>query len=106
MFRPLGRDYARSDLDDKAAWANKLPLAANERYAPKESSVTGPVPKLIAASPMRSSSALQECLRPSREPLVDHGYKGRLYFNHGVADNDFRRVGGQDVEGAFVPASR
>jgi branched-chain amino acid transport system substrate-binding protein len=30
---------------------------------------------------------------------------GRLYFNHGVANNDFLRVGGKDVEGTFVPAS-
>jgi branched-chain amino acid transport system substrate-binding protein len=37
--------------------------------------------------------------------LNERGYKGRLYFNHGVANNDFLRVGGKDVEGAFVPAS-
>ena len=37
--------------------------------------------------------------------LTERGYKGRLYFNHGVANNDFLRVGGKDVEGAYVPAS-
>ena len=37
--------------------------------------------------------------------LVEQGYKGKLYFNHGVANNDFLRVGGKDVENAFVPAS-
>jgi branched-chain amino acid transport system substrate-binding protein len=28
-----------------------------------------------------------------------------VYLNHGVANNDFLRVGGKDVEGMFVPAS-
>ena len=37
--------------------------------------------------------------------MTERGYKGRLYFNHGVANNDFLRVGGKDVEGAYVPAS-
>ena len=37
--------------------------------------------------------------------LVERGYKGKLYFNHGVANNDFLRVGGKDVEGGFVPTS-
>jgi len=36
---------------DKAAQARKLPLIANERYAPKDTSVTGQVLKLIAAKP-------------------------------------------------------
>src|SRR5205807_3545321 len=37
--------------------------------------------------------------------LGEHGYKAKLYFNHGVANSDFLRVGGKDVENAFVPAS-
>ena len=37
--------------------------------------------------------------------LVERGYKGSVYFNHGVANNDFLRVGGKDVEGMFVPTS-
>ncbi len=31
--------------------------------------------------------------------------QGSAYFNHGVANNDFLRVGGKDIEGAFVPTS-
>ena len=31
--------------------------------------------------------------------------RASIYFNHGVANNDFLRVGGKDVEGVFVPAS-
>jgi len=91
---------------DKAAQARGLPLVANERYAPKDTSVTGQVLKLIAAKPdaiVIGASGTPAAL-PARA-LVEHGYKGRLYFNHGVANNDFLRVGGKDVEGAFVPAS-
>jgi branched-chain amino acid transport system substrate-binding protein len=91
---------------DKAAQARKLPLVANERYAPKDTSVTGQVLKLIAAKPdaiVIGASGTPAAL-PARA-LAEHGYKGRLYFNHGVANNDFLRVGGKDVEGAFVPAS-
>jgi branched-chain amino acid transport system substrate-binding protein len=91
---------------DKAARANKLPLVANERYAPKDTSVTGQVLKLIAAKPdaiVIGASGTPAALPASA--LVEQGYRGRLYFNHGVANNDFLRVGGKDVEGAFVPAS-
>ena len=91
---------------DKAAQARKLPLVANERYAPKDTSVTGQALKLIAAKPdaiVIGASGTPAAL-PARA-LVEQGYKGRLYFNHGVANNDFLRVGGKDVEGAFVPAS-
>lgn len=91
---------------DKAAQARKLPLIANERYAPKDTSVTGQVLKLIAAKPdaiVIGASGTPAALPASA--LAEHGYKGRLYFNHGVANNDFLRVGGKDIEGAFVPAS-
>jgi len=91
---------------DKAAQARKLPLIANERYAPKDTSVTGQVLKLIAAKPdavVIGASGTPAALPASA--LIEHGYKGRLYFNHGVANTDFLRVGGKDVEGAFVPAS-
>src|SRR3989442_1428941 len=36
---------------DKAAAGKKVPLVANERFAPKDTSVTGQVLKLIAAKP-------------------------------------------------------
>jgi branched-chain amino acid transport system substrate-binding protein len=91
---------------DKAAAARKLPLAASERFAPKDTSVTGQALKLIAAKPdaiVIGASGTPAAL-PART-LIEQGYKGKLYFNHGVANNDFLRVGGKDVDGAFVPAS-
>jgi branched-chain amino acid transport system substrate-binding protein len=91
---------------DKAAAARKIPLAANERFAPKDTSVTGQALKLIAAKPdaiVIGASGTPAAL-PART-LIEQGYKGKLYFNHGVANNDFLRVGGKDVDGGFVPAS-
>jgi len=91
---------------DKAAKGRSIPLVANERFAPKDTSVTGQALKLIAAAPdaiVIGASGTPAALPASA--LAERGYKGRVYFNHGVANNDFLRVGGKDVEGAFVPAS-
>jgi branched-chain amino acid transport system substrate-binding protein len=91
---------------DKAAKVRGVPLVANERFAPKDTSVVGQSLKLIAAKPdavIIGASGTPAAL-PART-LVEQGYKGKLYFNHGVANNDFLRVGGKDVENAFVPAS-
>jgi len=62
--------------------------------------------KLIASKPdaiVIGASGTPAAL-PART-LIEQGYKGKLYFNHGVANNDFLRVGGKDIEGGFVPAS-
>ena len=91
---------------DKAAAARKISLSGNERFSPKDTSVTGQALKLIAAKPdaiVIGASGTPAAL-PART-LIEQGYKGKLYFNHGVANNDFLRVGGKDIEGAFVPAS-
>ena len=91
---------------DKAAKARNLPLVANERFAPKDTSVVGQALKLVAAKP--DAIVVGASWTPAALPattLVERGYKGRIYFNHGVANNDFLRVGGKDVEGMYVPAS-
>jgi branched-chain amino acid transport system substrate-binding protein len=91
---------------EKAAKAHGIPLVASERFAPKDTSVTGQALKLIAAKPdaiVIGASGTPAAL-PARA-LAEHAYKGKLYFNHGVANNDFLRVGGRDVEGGYVPAS-
>ena len=91
---------------EKAAAARGIPLVANERFAPKDTSVVGQALKLVAAKPdavVIGASGTPAALPAST--LIERGYKGKLYFNHGVANNDFLRVGGKDVEGAYVPAS-
>lgn len=91
---------------EKAAKARNIALVANERYSPKDTSVVGQSLKLMAAKP--DAIVIGASGTPAALPattLTERGYTGRLYFNHGVANNDFLRVGGKDVEGAFVPAS-
>ncbi len=91
---------------EKAAKAHNIPLVANERFAPKDTSVLGQALKLIAAKP--DAVVIGASGTPAALPattLTERSYQGKLYFNHGVANNDFLRVGGKDVEGAFVPAS-
>ena len=91
---------------EKAAKARNIPLVANERYSPKDTSVAGQALKLIATKP--DAIVIGASGTPAALPattLTERGYKGRLYFNHGVANNDFLRVGGKDVEGAYVPTS-
>ena len=91
---------------EKFASARKIQIVANERYAPRDTSVTSQVIKLAAANPdmIVIGASGTPAVLPARA-LAERGYKGRLYFNHGVANNDFLRVGGKDVEGAFVPTS-
>ena len=91
---------------EKFASARKIQIVANERYAPRDTSVTSQVVKLMGANPemIVIGASGTPAVLPART-LAERGYKGRLYFNHGVANNDFLRVGGKDVEGAYVPTS-
>lgn len=89
----------------KALDLKKIKLVANERYARTDTSVTGQVLKIMAAKPdavLVAGSGTPSAL-PQKE-LKERGYKGKYYQTHGVANNDFLRVGGKDVEGTFLPA--
>jgi branched-chain amino acid transport system substrate-binding protein len=39
-----------------------------------------------------------------QKTLREKGYKGPIYQTHGVANSDFLRIGGKDVEGTLLPA--
>jgi branched-chain amino acid transport system substrate-binding protein len=91
---------------EKFAEVRHIRIVANERFAPRDTSVTGQVIKLAAANPdmIVIGASGTPAVLPARA-LVERGYKGSVYFNHGVANPDFLRVGGKDIEGAFVPTS-
>ena len=91
---------------EKFASVRGIRLVANERFAPRDTSVTAQVLKLAGANPdmVVIGASGTPAVLPARA-LVERGYKGSVYFNHGVANNDFLRVGGKDIEGAFVPTS-
>jgi branched-chain amino acid transport system substrate-binding protein len=91
---------------EKFAETRKIKIVASERFAPRDTSVTAQVLKLLAANPdmVVIGASGTPAVLPARN-LVERGYKGSVYFNHGVANNDFLRVGGKDIEGMFVPTS-
>ena len=91
------------DLNRVAA-AKGIKVVATERYNRTDTSVTGQILKILTTNP--DSVLIAGSGTPAVLPqatLVERGYKGRIYQTHGVANNDFLRVGGKNVEGAVLP---
>jgi branched-chain amino acid transport system substrate-binding protein len=89
----------------KAAGIKSLNVVAVERYNRTDTSVTGQVLKVQAAKPdavLIAGSGTPAAL--PQKSLRERGYTGKIYQTHGVANNDFLRVGGKDVEGTILPA--
>jgi branched-chain amino acid transport system substrate-binding protein len=83
-----------------------IKVVANERFNPRDTSVAGQVLKIIAAKPdavVIGSAGTPAALPP--KTLVERGYKGLIYHNHGVGNTDFLRVCGKECEGTHLPAS-
>jgi len=89
----------------KVAPLKGLSIVANERYARTDTSVTGQVLKIVAAKPdaVLVAGSGTPAVLPQRA-LKERGYAGRYYQTHGVANNDFLRVGGKDVDDTFLPS--
>jgi branched-chain amino acid transport system substrate-binding protein len=89
----------------KAAALKGITVVANERFARNDSSVTAQVLKMQAARP--DAILIAGSGTPAALPqitLKERGYTGLIYQTHGVANEDFLRVGGKSVEGTFLPA--
>ncbi|MDB5798145.1 MAG: branched-chain amino acid transporter substrate-binding protein [Paucimonas sp.] len=89
----------------KAAAAKNINIVANERYVRNDTSVTGQVLKIVGAKPdavLIAASGTPAVL--PQKTLKERGYNGKYYQTHGVANGDFLRVGGKDVEGTLLPA--
>jgi len=81
-----------------------IKLVAEERYGRLDTSVTGQVLKVMSARP--DAVVVGGSGTPGALPnvtLVERGYKGPVYHNHGVINKDFLRVGGKSIEGALAP---
>ena len=94
-----GKEFA------KALELKKIKLVANERFARTDTAVTGQVLKIMAAKPdavLVGGSGTPAAL--PQKTLNERGYAGKYYQTHGVANADFLRVGGKDVEGTLLPA--
>ena len=97
--------YGESWLRDFTAEADKggIKVVATERFARADTSVTAQALKLVAANPdaMLVVASGSGAAMPHKA-IVERDFKGKIYQTHAAASRDLMRVGGKDVEGAFV----
>ncbi len=89
----------------KVASLKGLQIVANERYARTDTAVTGQVLKILGTKPdavLIAGSGTPAAL--PQKTLKERGYAGKYYQTHGVANSDFLRVGGKDVDDTYLPA--
>lgn len=90
---------------EKSAKARGIGITASERYNRTDTFVTGQVLKMMRDRPeavLIAGSGTPAAL--PQKTLRERGYRGTIYQTHGVANADFLRVGGKDVEGTILPA--
>lgn len=100
---PYGENWLKvfTPLAEKAG----VRLVATEYYQRADPSVTGQALKLISAKP--DAVLVAGVGGPGVLPeiaLRDLGYKGAIYQTHGVATDDFIRLGKEKVEGTILAA--
>ena len=98
--------YGESWLNDFKAQSALLggpQIVATERFARADTSVTAQALKLASANPdaMLIVASGSGAAMPHKA-VVERGYKGKIYQTHAAATRDLMRIGGKDVEGAFV----
>lgn len=92
-------------LTETAAAAG-IKIVATERYARTDTSVTGQALKVLSARPdavFVGGSGTPAAL--PQTTLRERGYKGPIYQSHAVANREFLRLGGKNVEGARLPVA-
>ncbi|MHB1373621.1 MAG: ABC transporter substrate-binding protein [Thauera sp.] len=83
-----------------------IKVVATERYARTDTSVTGQSLKVLSARPdavFVGGSGTPAAL--PQTTLRERGYKGPIYQSHAVANREFLRLGGKNVEGARLPVA-
>jgi branched-chain amino acid transport system substrate-binding protein len=79
-------------------------VVTNERFARADTSVVGQVLKIMAAAPDAVVAGASGS--PAATPqigLVDRGYKGPIYHNHGTVNLAFIQTAKKAAEGAIAP---
>ena len=102
-FNDSWGDLVLSGLKANAEAAG-ITIVADERYARLDTSVAGQVLKVVASNP--DAVVVGGSGTPGALPqmtLVERGYKGPIYHNHGIINKDFLRVGGKALAGAMAP---
>jgi len=100
---PYGENWYKvfTPIAEKAG----IKVVATEYYQRTDPSVTGQVLKLIGAKP--DAVLVAGVGGPGVLPQItlrDQGYKGTIYQTHGVATDDFIRLGKEKVEGTVLAA--
>jgi branched-chain amino acid transport system substrate-binding protein len=95
-----------TEVNKQLAAAGGPQLVDVERFARTDQSVSAQALKLAQANPdaiLIVASGGGAAL-PHRA-LIERGYKGRIYQTHAAASRDLIRLGGKDVDGAYVIAA-
>ena len=90
----------------KFAQLHHIKVVENERFNRTDTSVTGQILKIMASNPdavVVGAAGTPAALPPTT--LIERGYKGLIYHNHGVGNLDFLRVCGRACNGTFLPTS-
>ncbi|SFV05677.1 ABC transporter substrate-binding protein [Pseudoduganella namucuonensis] len=99
--------YGESWLREITAAAKSMgiQLTTAERFGRADTSVTAQALKVVSSNPdavlvvaSGSGAAMPH------KTLVERGFKGKIYQTHSAASRDLMRLGGKDVEGAFIVA--
>jgi branched-chain amino acid transport system substrate-binding protein len=87
----------------KQGEAAGIKVAAAERFARSDTSVTPQALKLVSANPdaMLVVASGSGAAMPHKT-VIERGFKGKVYQTHAAATPDLVRIGGKDVEGAYV----
>ncbi|MFO1223349.1 MAG: ABC transporter substrate-binding protein [Burkholderiaceae bacterium] len=84
--------------------ANGFKIVTNERFGRADTSVAGQVLKIIAVAP--SAVVVGASGSPAATPqiaLVERGFKGPIYHNHGTVNLAFIQTAKKAAEGAIAP---
>ncbi len=98
-----GESWLKDFQAEAARIAPEIKVIATERFQRSDTSVTGQALKLLAAKPdaMLIVASGSGAAMPHKG-VVERGYRGKIYQTHAAATRDLMRIGGKDVEGAFV----
>lgn len=97
--------YGESWLKEFSALAAPagIKVIATERFARTDTSVTAQALKVTSANPdailivaSGSGAAMPH------KAVIERGFKGKIYQTHAAASQDLMRVGGKDVDGAYI----
>lgn len=100
--------YGQTFLDVAKSLVEKygVSITATERFNPTDPSFASQALKILAAAP--DAVFIAATGTPGATPQIElkrRGFAGAIYQTQAIANADFLRVGGKEVEGALLPVS-